>query len=117
MKNRDYKIYIEDILENIKIAENFIKHISFEKFSKDKKTAYAVVRCIEIIGEATKHIPNSIRKKYPKIPWKRMAGMRDKLVHEYFGVVLKVVWKTVKEEMPIIKPLIKKILLDLKSND
>ena len=117
MSYRDYSIYVKDILENIAIAENFVANMSFEKFSKDKKTVYAVVRCIEIIGEAAKHVPNSIRKKHPKIPWKRMAGMRDKLVHVYFGIALKVVWKTIKQEIPLIKPLIEEVLADLKHNN
>jgi uncharacterized protein with HEPN domain len=113
MTKRDYRIYIKDILKNMETAEGFLKGMLFEDFAKDRKTSYAVVRCIEIIGEATKHIPNLIRKRYPKIPWKRMAGMRDKVIHEYFGVAIEVVWKTVKEEIPKIKPLVKKVLAEL----
>jgi len=94
---RDYRVYLRDILENMKTVEDFLKDITLEGLPKDRKTTYAVVRCIEIIGEVTKHIPNSIRKRYPDISWKSMAGMRDKVIHEYLGVVLEMIWKTVKK--------------------
>ncbi|MBU2439860.1 DUF86 domain-containing protein [bacterium] len=84
MIKRDYGDYIQDILDSIIDIENFIKGMNFEEFTKDRKTINAVVRSIEIIGEATKKIPKSLRDKYPDIPWKKMAGMRDKLIHEYF---------------------------------
>jgi len=113
MKKREYGDYVQDIVDSIDAVEEFVKRINFEDFRKDKKTSYATVRSIEIIGEATKHIPASIRIKYPEIPWKDMAGMRDKTVHEYFGVDLKVVWKAATEELPRIKPLIKKVLAEL----
>ncbi len=113
MTKRDYKVYIRDILENMNVAEDFLRAVTFDKLSQNQKTAYAVIRCLEIIGEAAKYVPGAVRKKYPEIPWKRMAGMRDKVIHEYFGVVLEVVWKTVKEEIPEIKPAIKKILDEL----
>lgn len=113
MVKRDYRVYVKDMLDNMQMAEDFLKNVSFEKLSEDKKTTYAVIRCVEIIGEAAKHIPDVMRKNHPEIPWKMMAGMRDKVVHEYFGIVLEVVWKTVKEEIPILKPLLKRILLKL----
>lgn len=72
-----------------------------------------MVRGIEIIGEVTKHIPESIRIKYPEIPWKDMVGMRDKVIHEYFGVDFKVLWKTISHHVPEIKPLIRKVLEDM----
>jgi len=113
MKNREYGDYIEDILDSINAIKEFVKGIDFEDFTKDKKTIYAVVRGIEIIGEATKHIPISIRNKYPEIPWKDIAGMRDKVIHEYFGVDLKVVWETVTRHLPEIRPLIQNVLNDM----
>ncbi len=74
------------------------------------KTINAVVRSLEVIGEAAKKMPDSMKKKYPEIPWKRMTGMRDKLIHEYFGIDLEIVWEVVNTELPPIKPLIQKVL-------
>jgi uncharacterized protein with HEPN domain len=76
----------------------------------DQKTIYAVVRALEIIGEAVRKIPGSVRNRYPEIPWKNMAGMRDKLIHEYFGVNLRIVWDAVQKDIPPLKPLFEKIL-------
>jgi uncharacterized protein with HEPN domain len=94
-------------------ATKFIENISYEEFAQDTKTVYALLRAIEVIGEATKNIPATIRKKYPEIPWKDMAGMRDKVIHEYFGVKIERVWLTVKDDIPKIKPLIKKVFEEL----
>ena len=83
---RDYRLYIDDIIEAIIKLESYSKGLSFDDFSEDKKVIDATIRNFEIIGEATKHLPQTIKRKYPEIPWKAMAGMRDKLIHEYFGV-------------------------------
>lgn len=111
---RNITIYIKDMLKNMKDAQEFIGNMTYEEFVKDKKTSYAVVRCIEIIGEAAKNVPENIRNKYPKIPWKKMAGMRDKVIHFYFGVDLQKVWLVIKKDVPQLKPFIKKVLEKLK---
>ena len=80
---------------------------------KDDKTSSAVIRKFEIIGKPTKQIPEEIRQKYPQVPWKEMAGMRDRLIHFYFGIDYKLVWKTIKERIPQVKPLIRKILEEI----
>jgi len=105
--------YIEDIISAMGKAIDFVKKISYEEFIRDDKTVFAVVRALEIIGEAAKNIPDDIRKNYPLIPWKDMAGMRDKVIHEYFGIKLSIVWRAVKEEIPPLKPIFEKILGDL----
>ncbi len=97
----------------MKKIEQFIKGIDYKSFCKDEKTYFAVIRAIEIIGEATKNIPETIRSNYPDIPWKEMAGMRDKLIHRYFGVDFKIVWETITEILPKIKPLMEKVLNDI----
>ena len=110
---REVGDYIEDIISAMGKAIDFVKNISYEEFTRDDKTVFAVVRALEIIGEAAKNIPDDIRKNYPLIPWKDMTGMRDKVIHEYFGVKLSIVWRAVKEEIPPLKPIFEKILRDL----
>ena len=110
---RKIDLFIKDILDEMTNAENFLSDLGFDEFLKDTKTSYAVVRCIEIIGEATKNIPTNLKQKHKEIPWKKMAGMRDKIIHFYFGVKYQVVWSTIKEEIPQLKPLIEKLYLDL----
>jgi len=104
--------YVEDIIDAMDDAVSCVEGVKREDLVKDRKTIYAVVRALEIIGEAVKRIPAGVRDRYPQIPWKDMAGMRDKLIHEYFGVNIKRVWKTVKEDIPNLKPLFEKILKD-----
>lgn len=107
---RESTLYIKDILENIELAEHFVKDIDYDEFLIDKKTNYAVIRCIEIMGEAAKHVPAQIREKYPDTPWKDIAGMRDKIIHSYFKVSLEKVWLVLKDDIPMLKPVIKKVL-------
>ncbi|MEM0203751.1 MAG: DUF86 domain-containing protein [Archaeoglobaceae archaeon] len=114
---REFLDYVEDIIKAMEDALSFVEGVDYGDFVKDKKTIYAVIRALEVIGEAVKKIPISVRKHYPEIPWKEMAGMRDKLIHEYFGVDLKRVWKTVKEDIPNLKPLFEKILRDFESGN
>jgi uncharacterized protein with HEPN domain len=109
---REYEDYLRDLLDSIEKIRNFIKDIDFEGFKKDDKTKFAVIRALEIIGEATKHISEESRKKYPEVPWKEMAGMRDVLAHDYFGVDEETIWLTAKEKIPQLKPSIEKILAE-----
>jgi uncharacterized protein with HEPN domain len=110
---RDARLYLDDILEAIERIQRYVNDLSFEEFSGDSKTVDAIVRNFEIIGEATKRIPDETKAGYPQIPWKMMAGTRDKLIHEYFGVNLEVLWKAVKEDIPPLKTSIEKLLLKL----
>lgn len=115
--SRDIALYIKDILENMELAEEFIKDMGYEEFVNDKKTNHAAIRCIEIMGEATKYVPEFIRERYPLIPWKDIAGMRDKVIHFYFGVNLERVWLVIKEDIPALKPLIQNVLKDIAGNN
>ena len=100
---RDHRLYISDIIEAITAIETFIAGQTFKQFGADDKTVSAVIRKLEIIGEAAKNVPEEIKQKYPDIPWREMAGMRDRLIHFYFGVDFGLVWETVKNRLPGVK--------------
>jgi len=98
------------MLDAIESIQAFVQGMDFEAFQADDKTASAVLRKLEVIGEAAKHVPGSIRQRYPEVPWKEMAGMRDRLIHAYFGVDYQLVWKTIQERLPRVKTIIQRIL-------
>lgn len=107
---RDVSLYLQDILDAMLAIEQFVEGIGFEEFKEDDKTSSAVVRKLEIIGEAAKQITDDIKSKYPQLPWKEMAGMRDRLIHFYFGIKYELVWHTIKDVIPVVKPVIREIL-------
>ena len=106
---RNHSLYLKDILAAIESIEGFVAGMSFETFLADDRTVSAVVRKLEIVGETAKQIPEEMRQEYPRVPWKEMAGMRDKLIHFYFGVDHQLVWTTVKKRLPRVKPAIQKM--------
>ena len=112
---RNVVLYIKDILQNMQDAEEFIHGMSYQQFLADKRTFNAVARSLEVIGEAAKNVPDEIRAKYPTVPWREMAGMRNKVIHFYFGVNREAVWLAVKDSIPVIRPLIEQILQDLET--
>ena len=112
MKDRDLRDYINDPIEACEDILSFTKETSYSDFANDKKTINAVIRSLEVIGEATKKLPVSFRSNYPDIPWKQMAGMRDKLIHEYCGVDKQMIWQVVKKHIPNILPLVKDIHIE-----
>ncbi len=111
---RTYIDYLLDIADSIEKVQKFMEDFTLEDLRGDQKTQYAVVRGFEIIGEATKNIPASVKNAHKDIPWKDMMTMRNKLIHEYFGVNIGVVWKTMNEDLPDLKIKIASILKDLK---
>jgi len=107
---RDYRDYLQDIVTAVKEVTEWTDGLSFQQFTQDRKTVNAVIRSLEVIGEAAKRIPDDLRAKAPDIPWKYMSGMRDKLIHEYFGVDLSIVWTVVKDELPPLLPEIENLI-------
>ena len=112
---RDYTLFVKDILDAIKAIEKFVGKLSYKAFLKDEKTKSAVVWKIQVIGEATKNIPKSVRDDYRDLPWKFMARIRDKIAHFYFGIDYKIVWQVATEKLPAIKSPIQKMHRALKA--
>lgn len=109
---RDSKLLLKDILEAISAIERFVEGIDFEEFRSNDEKSSAVIRKFEIIGEATKALPDNLKEKYPEIPWKEMAGFRDKLIHFYFGIKYELVWQAIKNRLPQLKSSVQNILLN-----
>ena len=114
---RGLRLFIEDILESIKLIEKYLGDISKENFDNNQKLKDSVVRRLEIIGEAVKNIPDSFRKKYPEVPWRKIAGLRDIITHTYFNIDLDITWDIIKKDLPDLKEKISKIKSELEDED
>ena len=117
MRYDNYLIYLEDMLEAMNKIERYIKDVDYEKFIQDEMMVDAVLNNVTIIGEAGTNIPEHVRGKYQEVPWKRIIGLRNIVVHKYFGVDLEIIWKIINENLPDTKPLIEKMLLQIRSQE
>lgn len=113
---RNLLLYLNDIHQSCKDIIDFTNEHNYDSFIKDKKTIYAVIRALEIIGEASKKVPVQLRKRYPDIQWKSMAGMRDILIHDYFGINYKIVWNVI-DKLPNLVNNLEQVIIDYKNEN
>lgn len=107
MSKRDWKILFEDMVESIEKIEHYTDGISFDDFAVNSMVIDAVIRNIEVIGEASKNIPEAVKERYPYIPWQKLGGIRNRIVHEYFGVDISIIWFIVCNELFQLKQWLK----------
>ncbi|MCH8024418.1 MAG: DUF86 domain-containing protein [Candidatus Marinimicrobia bacterium] len=100
---RDMRVYLQDIWESILAAEEYTRGLTKEEFLNNRQVQDAVIRRLEVIGEAVKYLSGEFKSKYPEIAWAKIAGLRDVLIHQYFGINLKRVWEVVKTDLPLLK--------------
>ena len=110
---RDINLFIQDILDSLKDIDSFSKGLNEASFKEDKLRQNAIIRSLEVIGEAVKNIPIAFREKHSQIPWRKIAGFRDVIIHAYFGMNLERIWSIIKDDLPILKKQIKEIKIDL----
>jgi uncharacterized protein with HEPN domain len=115
MSKRDWKLLFEDMLESVKRIEKYTEKVGREEFSENQMIIDAVVRNIEIIGEASKNVPDEIQEKFSEIPWKKLNGIRNRIVHAYFGVDTSIIWFIIENELSILKKSIAMALEERKS--
>lgn len=110
MSKRKPDVYLQDILESIEHIQRFLLDVSEDEFYDNVEKQDAVLRRLEIIGEAVKHLPEEMRVNHPNIPWRQIAGMRDIIIHEYFGVTLEMIWIVASDDIPDLKDTVESIL-------
>ena len=110
---RDYRVYLEDMLRSLARIQTLTSGMSYDDFAKDLTKQEAVIRNLEIIGEASKHVPQAVRSTYPEVDWAGIAALRNILIHEYFGIDLEIVWDIIQNELPPLDAQINEIMSEL----
>lgn len=110
--SRDFKVYLEDIRDAIQKIEIYASAMTLPQLMTDSKTLDAIIRNLEIVGEAAKNVPDEIRQRYAGVEWKKIAGLRDILIHEYFGVDVAIIWDVLQTKLPGLKSQVEKILAE-----
>lgn len=108
--SRDYKLYLQDMLEAVEKIEGYLEGISFQQFTEDDMRRDAVLRNLEIVGEATKNLPPTLREKYSAMDWRKVAGLRDIVIHAYFKIDNNIVWDIVQNKLPELRRYVALIL-------
>jgi uncharacterized protein with HEPN domain len=109
MSKRTLKLYLDDILAALQKIEEYTRGCSFEQFRSDSKTVDAVVRNLEVIGEAARQIPRRFAAEHPEVPWAKMVSLRNTVLHESFGVDVEILWQTIREDLPPLKAQVEKL--------
>ena len=113
MSKRDARLLLQDMLESLEKIERYTAGLTFERFAQDDRTVDAVVRNLEVIGEAARQIPSEVRERYPEVPWRRVIGLRNVVVHEYFVVDVEIVWTVVRQSLPELKEALRRMIAEL----
>lgn len=115
-KSRDAKLYLQDIASSISKINEYVKNMNFDDFANDHKTIDAIIRNLEIVGEAVKNLPKEIKTKHKDVPWNEICGMRNKVIHEYWGVDEEILWKTIQDDLPVLEKQVLKIKQELNTD-
>jgi uncharacterized protein with HEPN domain len=109
MSNRPIKLLLSDILESIDRVPLYIEGLSFDAFSNDQKSIDAVVRNLEIIGEAANRLPDEFKDKHPEVEWHKVVGLRNRIIHDYFGIDIKIIWQIMHTDLPALRQILSKL--------